>query len=57
MTAIAQILSRAVQSAGEFDTLKRIAIFCGIGLLVSLVSVTFGLDLGQSGLDLTPGLF
>ena len=57
MTAIAQALSRAVQSAGEFDTLKLIAIFCGIGLLVSLVSVTFGLDLGQGGLDLTPGLF
>jgi hypothetical protein len=50
VTAIAQALSRAVQSAGEFDTLKLIAIFCGIGLLVSLASLSYGLDL-------TPGLF
>jgi len=50
MTAIAQALSRAVQSAGEFDTLKLIAIFCGVGLLVSLASLTYGLDLA-------PGLF
>ncbi len=57
MTAIAQALSRAVQSAGEFDTLKPIAIFCGIGLLLSLVSLTCGLDLAQAGLDLSPGLF
>jgi hypothetical protein len=57
VTAIAQALSRAVQSAGEFDTLKPIAIFCGIGLLLSLVSLTCGLDLAQAGLDLSPGLF
>jgi hypothetical protein len=57
VTALAQALSRAVQSAGEFDTLKLLAIFCGIGLLVSLASLTWGLNLGQAGLDLTPGLF
>jgi Flp pilus assembly protein TadB len=46
MTAIAHALSRAFQSADEFDTLKLIALFCGMGLLLSLVSVAYGLDLG-----------
>ena len=50
MTAIAHVLSRAVQSAGEFETLKLIAIFCGVGLLVSLVGLSYGLDL-------SPGFF
>ena len=50
MAAIAQALSRAFQSAGEFDTLKQITLFCGVGLLVALVCSTFGVDLG-------PGLF
>jgi hypothetical protein len=50
VTSIAQASSRAVQPAGEFDTLKLVAIFCGIGLLVSLSGLTYGLDL-------SPGFF
>jgi hypothetical protein len=50
MTAIAHALSRAFQSTGEFDTLKKIAVFCGLGLLVSLVCLSYGLDL-------SPGFF
>jgi hypothetical protein len=50
MAAIAHALSRAFQSAGEFETLKQIALFCGVGLLVSLVCLTYGLDL-------SPGFF
>jgi hypothetical protein len=49
-TAIAQALSRALQSAGESDILKQIVLFCGAGLLVSLVCLTYGLDL-------SPGFF
>jgi hypothetical protein len=45
MTAIAHALSRAFQSAGEFEALKQIALFCGAGLLVALVCMTYGLDL------------
>jgi hypothetical protein len=45
LTALAQAFSRALQSAGEFETLKSVAIFCGIGLLLSLVCLTYGLDL------------
>jgi hypothetical protein len=50
MTAIAHALSRALQSTGEFETLKLIALFCGVGLLLSLVCLTYGLDL-------SPGFF
>jgi len=50
MTAIAHALSRALQSTGEFETLKLIALFCGVGLLLSLVCMTYGLDL-------SPGFF
>jgi hypothetical protein len=50
VTAIVYALSRAVQSADEFDALKLIAIFCGIGLLASLAALTYGLDL-------SPGFF
>jgi ribose/xylose/arabinose/galactoside ABC-type transport system permease subunit len=50
MTAIAHALSRAFQSTGEFDILKQIAVFCGVGLLVALVCLSYGLDL-------SPGFF
>jgi hypothetical protein len=50
MTAIAHALSRAFQSADEFDTLKKITLFCAVGLLVSLICLTYGLDL-------SPGFF
>ena len=50
MTAIAYALSRAVRSAGEDEALKLIAILCGIGLLLSLMCLTYGLDL-------SPGFF
>jgi hypothetical protein len=54
MTAMAQALSRVflsrVLSDDERDSLKKIALFCGVGLLVSLVCMTYGLDL-------SPGFF
>jgi hypothetical protein len=50
MTAIAHVLSRAFQSVGEFDTLKQIALLSVAGLLLSLVCMTYGLDL-------SPGFF
>jgi hypothetical protein len=50
LTAIAYALSRAVQSVDELDGLKLVAILCGIGLLVSLMAATYGLDL-------SPGFF
>jgi hypothetical protein len=53
MTAMAQALSRVFssrvfQSADELDTLKKIALFCGAGLLISLVCMTCGVDLNPA---------
>ena len=50
MTAFVLALSRVVHSNREFDALKLIAILCGIGLLLSLTCLTYGLDL-------SPGFF
>jgi hypothetical protein len=51
MTAIARVLSRAFPATQvEVDTLKQLALFCGAGLLVSLLLMTYGLDL-------SPGFF
>jgi hypothetical protein len=45
MTAIARVLSRVSGQEVATDTLKTIALFCGVGLLVSLLFATYGLDL------------
>jgi hypothetical protein len=50
LTAIAHALSRAFQSSDDFDILKLVAIFCGVGLLASLACLSYGLDL-------SPGFF
>jgi hypothetical protein len=47
MTAIARALSFAFPGASvEADILKVVAIFCGVGLLVSLCMSSYGIDLG-----------
>jgi hypothetical protein len=45
MAAIVKALSRASRTEIEVETLKTIAMFCGVGLLVSLLFATYGLDL------------
>ena len=50
MTAIARALSRAFITVNEVEVLKQLALFCGAGLLVSLLMLTYGIDL-------SPGLF
>ena len=50
MAAIARILSRVSGTDIEVETLKTVAIFCGAGLLVALLSASYGLDL-------SPGFF
>ena len=49
MTAIVQRLVR-VFSFNEIEVLKQLALFCGAGLLISLLALTYGLDL-------SPGFF
>jgi hypothetical protein len=46
MAAIARVLARALPTnQSEIETLKTIAMFCGVGLTVSLLLATYGLDL------------
>jgi hypothetical protein len=49
MTAIARALSRALP-ATQTEALKTIAVFCGVGLLVSLL-------LAAAGIDISAGYF
>jgi hypothetical protein len=51
MATLVRILSRALpDNESELETLKTIAMLCGVGLLVSLMLATYGLDL-------SPGFF
>jgi hypothetical protein len=46
MAAIAKAFSRAFPTTSiEIEILKQLAIFCGAGLLVSVLLMTYGLDL------------
>jgi hypothetical protein len=46
MAAIAKLLARRFPSTDtEAEVLKQIALFCGAGLFVSLVLMSYGLDL------------
>ncbi len=50
MTAIARALSRASGTPVDVETLKTIVMFCGAGLVVSLL-------LAANGLDISAGFF
>jgi len=46
MTAFVQAISRLTRTDVDVEALKTVLIFCGIGLLVSLLAIeTYGLDL------------
>jgi hypothetical protein len=44
MAAIARVLSRATGTKIDVETLKTIALFCGVGLVTSLLLAIQGLD-------------
>jgi hypothetical protein len=50
MAAIAKVLSRVSGTQIDVETLKTLAMFCGVGLTVSLLVASYGLDL-------SPGFF
>ena len=50
MIAIAKNISRALLSGADSEVLKQLALFCGAGLLVSLLLLSYGVDL-------SPGFF
>jgi hypothetical protein len=43
--AIAKVLSRASGNQVDVETFKTIFMFCGVGLVVSLLMATSGLDM------------
>jgi ribose/xylose/arabinose/galactoside ABC-type transport system permease subunit len=46
MAAIARVLSRAFPDTHiQIDVIKQLVLFCAAGLLVSLLLMTYGLDL------------
>jgi hypothetical protein len=51
MTAFVQALSRLTRTDVDIESLKTVIIFCGVGLLVSLLVIEI------YGPDLSPGFF
>ena len=45
MAAIARVLSRASGTEVDVETIKTLVMFCGVGLTVSLLLASYGLDL------------
>jgi hypothetical protein len=45
MAAIARAFSRVSRIDVDVETLKTLVIFCGVGLFVSLLFASYGLDL------------
>jgi hypothetical protein len=50
MTAIERVLSRAIVTINSNEILKQIVLLCAAGLFVSLLMLTYGVDL-------SPGFF
>jgi hypothetical protein len=50
MATLAKVLSRASGTQVDVETLKTIMMFCGVGLTVSLLLASYGVDL-------SPGFF
>jgi hypothetical protein len=50
MTAIVRAVSRAIATVNDIEILKQLVLLCAAGLFVSLLMLTYGLDL-------SPGFF
>ena len=48
MTAIAKVISRARDTQSDVEIFQTVALFCGVGLVASLLSVIGGLDLSAA---------
>jgi hypothetical protein len=48
MTALVQAISRISRTEIETDGFVMVAVFCGAGLLVSLIFASYGLDLSAA---------
>jgi hypothetical protein len=45
MAAIINAIRKATENSVDVETLKVVAIFCGVGLAVSLIVASYGVDL------------
>jgi hypothetical protein len=54
MAALAAVLSRATGIKIDVDTLRPVLILCSAGLLLSLLLIISGFDLGSSSSDWIP---
>jgi hypothetical protein len=50
MATIARVLSRASGTDVDVETIKTLVMFCGVGLTVSMMLASYGVDL-------SPGFF
>lgn len=50
MTTIARALSRAFITINDIEVLKQLVLFCAAGLFISVLMMTYGVDL-------SPGFF
>jgi hypothetical protein len=48
MATIARVLSRAFGTDVDVETIKTLVMFCGVGLTVSMMVASYGLDLSPS---------
>ena len=48
MTAVAKVISRARETQSDVEVFQTVALFCGVGLVVSLLLLTGGLDLSTA---------
>ena len=48
MTAVAKIISRAREIQSDLEIFQTVALFCGVGLVASLLLLIGGLDLSAA---------
>ena len=48
MTAVAKIISRARETQTDVEIFQTVALFCGVGLVTSLLLLIGGLDLSAA---------
>ena len=48
MTAVAKVISRAREAQSDVEVLQTLALFCGVGLVASLLLLIGGLDISAA---------
>ena len=48
MTVVAKVISRARETQSDVEVVQTVALFCGVGLVVSLLLLIGGLDISAA---------